>query len=77
MEKMLDVQRVHLAIRKTNPPQLHIAADGTARSTGYTTPTLIPYVYVTPPADGIYDFDFVATPPDGIVPQVLTPNLIR
>ncbi len=73
MEKILDVQRVHLAIRKTNPPQLRIVADGTARSPGYTAPTLIPYMYVTPPADGIYDFDFVATPPEGFVPQVLAP----
>ncbi len=73
MEKMLDVQSVQLSFLKTNPPQLRIVAFGTARSLGYRAPTLRPHVYVTPPADGIYDFDFVATPPDGIVPPVLVP----
>ena len=28
---------------------------------------------IQPPPDGMYDFDFDATPPTGIVPQVLTP----
>jgi len=30
-------------------------------------------IYVTPPSDGIYEYEFVATPPGGTVIQVLTP----
>lgn len=41
-------------------------------STGWTDPQLIPYIYIQPPPDGIYDFDFVAKPPSGISQPVLT-----
>ncbi len=75
MEKILRIKTVDLSIEKTNPPRLKIFAYGEARSLGFTEPTLIPYVYVMPPPDGIYDFDFAATPPGGIAGQVVTPIL--
>lgn len=34
---------------------------------------LIPYVYIMPPQDGIYDYTFVARPPKWIPPLTDTP----
>jgi hypothetical protein len=73
MEKIAQIDSVSVSLIKTNPPQLKIDAQGQAASPGWTNPTLSPRVYVQPPPDGIWDFDFVATPPSGVVPQVLTP----
>jgi len=73
MENITRVDRVSLALIKTNPPKLSIDAKGMAASMGWSNPTLVPRVYVQPPPDGIYDYDFQAKPPTGIVPQVLTP----
>ncbi|MEO1092664.1 MAG: hypothetical protein AAFX81_18735 [Pseudomonadota bacterium] len=69
------VDAVDLALQKSLLPNLLVAATGRAATTGWTVPRLAPFVYVTPPADGILDCDFVATPPaDGsVVLPVLTP----
>ncbi len=72
-KKVLEVQSVQLSILESLPEQLRIIASGTVPTGGWTDPELIQYVYVTPPRDGIYDFDFVAKPPEGIVTQVITP----
>jgi hypothetical protein len=50
-----------------------IKAHGFVPTAGWTKPTLTPYVYVMPPRDGIWDFDFTAEPPQGPVSQVITP----
>ena len=73
VEKIVQVDSVSVTYIKKNPPQLKIEAHGKASSMGWTKPTLSPHVYIQPPPDGIYDYDFVAIPPTGIVPQVLTP----
>lgn len=72
-EKVLQVDRVALSIIKTNPPQLKIQADGKTRSAGWSDAELVAHVYIVPPADGIYEYDFVAKPPAGVSPQVITP----
>ena len=72
-EKVLQVDRVALSIIKTNPPQLKIQADGKTRSAGWSDPELVAHVYIVPPADGIYEYDFVAKPPAGVSAQVITP----
>ena len=66
-------QTVELSIIRTLPPQLAIAAHGTARTPGYTDPALVGVGSKQAPPDGIYEYSFVATPPDGIVIQVLVP----
>jgi hypothetical protein len=71
--KVMEVTEVSLTIFKTKPPILYIYAEGVVPTLGYQNGKLIPYVYVKPPADGIWDFDFVADKPDGPVPQVLAP----
>lgn len=50
-----------MILLKSNPPQLSIIAHGMVATTEFTFPHLIPYFYFVPPADGIYDFDFVVT----------------
>ncbi|HEY0679586.1 MAG TPA: hypothetical protein VGD17_14980 [Chitinophagaceae bacterium] len=71
--KILEVQMVELTVYKTFPPTLAIDAYGVVPTPGYKNPRLIPWIYIQPPPDGIWDFDFIADEPDGIVPQVLSP----
>ncbi len=72
-QKVLLTNDVELAILKSNPPQLSISAIGSVTTSGWTNGQLIPYVYVKPPEDGIYEFDFVADPPKDYALQVISP----
>ena len=72
-EKIAEITDVQLALLKSNPPQLDIVAKGNVTSSGWTSPELVPYVYVMPPQDGIYDYDFQAIPPAGPAATVITP----
>ncbi len=67
--KVYDVKNIKLSVLKSNPPKLSIVAQGSVPSGGWSDPGLIPYIYIQAPPDGIYDFDFVATPPDGPATQ--------
>lgn len=60
---------------KRHAPLIHVLAIGRARSSGWTTARLEPRVYVTPPLDGMQDFDFVADSPTGETAAVLAPIL--
>lgn len=71
--KILEINSASYFMYKTNPAILVISAQGTVPTSGWTDGQLSPYIYVTPPKDGIQDFDFIAKPPTGIVLQVLTP----
>jgi hypothetical protein len=73
MEKIAQIDSASVSYIKTNPPQLKIEAHGQAATPNWSHPTLVPRVYIQPPPDGIWDYDFVATPPPGITTQVLTP----
>lgn len=77
MKKLiLDIQEIHLSILKSNPPKLAITVNGIVPTGGWQNPELVEYVYVQPPPDGIYDFDFIAEAPQGIVTQALSPILV-
>lgn len=67
-----EVGEVKLEILKRNPLVLVISCKGNVISSGWTHAQLIPFVYVTPPSDGIYEFDFVATEPIEPQSEVLT-----
>ena len=68
------VDRVTVAVSAGQPPRLSVTARGTAPTPGWTKPELTPYVYVTPPADGIWEFGFIAEPPtDDFTLPVVTP----
>ncbi|SCY11301.1 hypothetical protein SAMN05216420_102337 [Nitrosospira sp. Nl5] len=73
MKKILEVTEVELAVLESFPPQLRIDASGTVPTGGWSNPRLVPYIYIQPPPDGIFDFDFVADPPEGIATQVISP----
>jgi len=64
LKVVYSVTNVELQIEKRNPPILVIKTDGEANSGGWTDFQLIGYVYIAPPADGIYDFDLVGEAPD-------------
>lgn len=68
----LRVERLH-----TYPPRLQVSVAGSVLSTGWTNPHLVPYTYVQAPPDGVYDYDFVATPPDSIVAKAISPIRLR
>lgn len=57
------VSSVETVLQKSQPPILIIRADGKVPTGGWSQAELVPRVYVVPPADGIWDFDFVALPP--------------
>lgn len=73
--RIYSIVTVDLSLIKTNPPGLLVSAAGMVTTSGWSNPRLVPFTYFKPPADGILDCDFVATPPapDQIVLQVLTP----
>lgn len=73
MQKILEVTEVRLAVLESFPPKLRIRTSGTVPSGGWNRPQLIPYVYIQAPPDGIYDFDFVAEPPDAPAIAAVSP----
>ena len=73
LKQVLEIQSVQLSVLESAPPKLRIVASGTVPTAGWTEPQLLPFVYIQPPPDGIYDFSFVAKAPREIVPQVITP----
>jgi hypothetical protein len=66
MSRVYRILSVDIKLLKSFPPVLAISALGQVSSSGWTNPQLSPWIYITPPADGIYDFDFIATPPTEI-----------
>lgn len=79
LSKIYAIDSVDLAIIKANPPKLIVVASGRTSSTGWTGGVLVPYVYITPPADGVQEFDVVAAAPEpgSITLPVLTPLRIE
>lgn len=71
--KVFEVTSVSHALTKSMPPGLIVVASGNVSSSGWSNGRLIPYVYVLPPKDGIWDFDFIATAPKGIALTVISP----
>jgi hypothetical protein len=71
-EKIFEVTNVSLLIEKTNPLTLRIDASGAVSTSGWENGQLQPHIYIVPPPDGIYGFDFVANAPTGIASQVIS-----
>jgi len=69
--RVLTIESLRLSFNKKLPPELIVEAEGVCR-TPWTGARLAQYIYVQPPPDGVQEYDFVATPPDGPVPDVLT-----
>ncbi|MBD2028131.1 hypothetical protein [Leptolyngbya sp. FACHB-711] len=76
LKKIHEVTDVKLATLESFPPKLLITASGTVPTGGWSEKgELIEYIYITPPVDGYYEFDFVgeSPSPDVIVTQGLKP----
>lgn len=50
-----------------------VIAQGMAPTSGWSSPRLAPHFYINPPADGYWEFDFLADEPLGMVLQVELP----
>jgi len=75
-KKILEVTDVKLTTLESFPPRLLITASGTVPTGGWSERgELIQHIYIVPPIDGYYGFDFVAEPPmpDVIVTQQVNP----
>jgi hypothetical protein len=68
---IFEVTQVTVIKASSSPLKLEIHASGFAATSGWTNPKLDPVA--TPPGDPILEFNFDATPPDGISLPVLTP----
>jgi hypothetical protein len=75
--KVYEIKDVRLTAYRSVPPKLLIEVDAIVPTPGFTDPELVEYIYVQPPPNGIYDFDFYATPPSGVTPQVLSLISVR
>ena len=62
MQQIYDLTSLRASWRTRT--DLKISCSGRVPTTGWTEPSLVAR-YVQPPPDGIWEFDFVATPPAG------------
>jgi hypothetical protein len=69
--KILGVTEIRLHLVESQPPVLYVRAKGTVPTPRWREAELLPYVYIAPPPDGVYDFDFVGRPPHGVEPPVI------
>ena len=72
-EQVMEVTEVVLTPLKEQSGGLEIVARGNVPTAGWENPHLRPRLYDYMPPDGIFDYDFLATPPDGPAPDVITP----
>lgn len=72
-QRVKKILKIDYAIEKGLPPTLRVTATGEVPTLGWTEPKLVRRVYVQPPPDGIWEYEFHAVPPSGQVPQVVSP----
>ena len=63
-ELIHSVDDAYYSITNTNPPQLQVVARGTVTSSGWGFPKLVPYLRQKPPAQGVLEYDFIASAPE-------------
>lgn len=69
---LFSVLGIDVSYLKSYPPILTITVYGTTSTSGWTNIKLVPRTYVTPPEDGIQEFDLMGIPPQDFVLQVVT-----
>ena len=67
-----EVTGVSISILEKEPPILVVQAVGNVPTGGWSHPGLSRVVYIVPPADGIQDYEFMATPPSGPAIEVIS-----
>jgi hypothetical protein len=73
MISKVDKVSAHILELPLGVGMIEISALGEVNTTGWTHPRLSPVFYDLQPKDGIWDFDFIADPPIGIVAPVIMP----
>jgi hypothetical protein len=68
--KAISVTELNVWLDKKLPPTLHAEVRGIFSSPACTNARLSPWVYIQPPADGIWDFSLIADQRDGYWPQI-------
>lgn len=63
MKKVYSIDSVLAGLDQVSAPVLVVYVRGHVTSGGWSHPQLLPWSYISPPVDGIYDFDLVATAP--------------
>ncbi len=71
------VSRVRHVCGEIRDSSVLVTAVGDVPTSGWANAKLEPFIYVIPPLDGIYDFQFVAEKPGGITQQVVTPIEVK
>lgn len=66
LETVSLVTGVSLLLAGVGSPDMYLAAVGETPTLGWKDAALLPWYYIVPPADGIYDFDLVGAKPGEI-----------
>jgi hypothetical protein len=69
----MEVDAVRVMVLKSPVELFAVHAEGKVPTTGWSNPALQPVIYITPPLDGMWDFQFVATAPAGGAGDVILP----
>jgi hypothetical protein len=72
MPRICRVLEADVTAYRSDPPSAEIGAKGLIGSRGWTNPQLVIRERRSEPADGIYDFDFVADAPTGLAVEETT-----
>jgi hypothetical protein len=72
LRRVANILDVKHAVQTTQPPNLVVTAIGEVPTGGWHDVHLIRREYVTEPADGIWEYDLLAKPPDGPATQVIS-----
>lgn len=72
--RLYSIDSLHLALTKSNPPELLVTATGQAATTGWNDISLVPLESELSP-DGILDLAFVGTPPQEVFAAFLVPAI--
>jgi hypothetical protein len=67
------VTSLSLTFLESQPPKLAIHVGGKTGTPNWTGFALMHRVYITPPADGVYEADVVGVPPGGMTIEVVSP----
>lgn len=60
LERVPYIKDIKPSVQKSDPPNLIVEVVGDTPNPGWVFPMLVRRIYVTPPADGIWEYDFLA-----------------
>ncbi len=78
LERVPLIKDMRLSVQESNPPNLIVEVVGETPNPGWVFPMLVRHIYVTPPGDGIWEYDFLAFRSDSplrVVEEIRASNL--